>query len=326
MILSAGACAGAPSGWTDVTSPAASNSIATPMPATAGPTSTATSPSVAPTPEPTPPAGLALTTSVEENGLRVSVTIERNPMPAGEPTWATSRVENLGRTPVSWSHDGCGTTTTLWGEMATSWRPGQSNDELGRQFHSMLEDYFAGVWLTFTPEPFVGMGTYGCADVGITDEVQPGGVIEQRLQWNGQVSPRFGPPPTGMAHFVATSGYFDRGGVRIGDTTDSSLTSHIDLWVSGGRDPRWLDPPEIVDRMLASSDMRAYFAQVDQGNRKLFDGNEPWLRFNVDVQLWEAGLIEYGPSKLHFALIDPRTGDILGIRDRAWVSDVDGYP
>ena len=303
-----------------------------------------TSPTLAPTatPAPTPtfrptlpaapvvspPAGLRLTTAVEQDDLRVSVTLERNPMPAGQPTWATSRVENLGSTVVSWSHDGCATTVGLGGQMDVEWRPGRAFDDLSRKFLDHLGDYFESVYVQFTPEQFVGMGTYGCADIGLTDLILPGAVLEQRLQWNGQVSPRWGPPPTGFAHLVARSGYFARGELGFGELADGQLESTLDAWVSDGRNPAWLDPPEVVAQMLADPDMRRYLGRLDAGNRGLFNGNEPWLRFNDSIQLWEAGVIEYrdGGGTLHFALIDPWTGTVLSIVDRPWNSKVDGYP
>ena len=76
------------------------------------PTTVALSPSPgatsAPTPTPTlPPGPLARIAMIEANGVRVTIELERNPMPAGEPTWVTTTVTNTGRDDVIWLHGAC---------------------------------------------------------------------------------------------------------------------------------------------------------------------------------------------------------------------------
>ena len=46
--------------------------------------------------------------------IRVTVTLQRNPLPAGELSWVKTKVENIGDTNVTWFHGGCATPVGSW--------------------------------------------------------------------------------------------------------------------------------------------------------------------------------------------------------------------
>ena len=65
--------------------------------------------------------------SVEGDGMRFRIAMDRNPMPAGEWTRVFTEVTNVGPVPLTWMSDGCAKPGVVWGEMEdVSWQPGQA--------------------------------------------------------------------------------------------------------------------------------------------------------------------------------------------------------
>ncbi|HTG42261.1 MAG TPA: hypothetical protein VK697_11680, partial [Methylomirabilota bacterium] len=92
--------------------------VTPPVAQTPGPTAVAHSPSPGLTPVPTPvatlPSGpLDTTASASLNGVQVTIEFDRNPMPAGEPTWVTTTVTNTGADDLIWLHGSCTHPTTV---------------------------------------------------------------------------------------------------------------------------------------------------------------------------------------------------------------------
>jgi hypothetical protein len=87
----------------------------------------------------------------------MTIELERNPMPAGEPTWSTSTITNTGPDNLVWFHDGCADAVYVKGLMeGTTWRPGVK-DQTGaaleyRKFalESIGVDH-GEVWIVFQP-------------------------------------------------------------------------------------------------------------------------------------------------------------------------------
>jgi hypothetical protein len=88
-----------------------------------------------------------------------------------------------------------------------------------------------------------------------------------------------------------------------------------------GKDPAWLDPPEVVDVALDNDDFVAWISEKNLGN-----GVEEFARFDLKSGLWHIGVIEYGLERIHYVRIDPATGTLLDTVERRWDPDVDGYP
>jgi hypothetical protein len=263
---------------------------------------------------------------VQKDGVRVTVTVDENPLHAGKPTWLTATVTNIGRDVLVWFHDGCAIPVSVFGQLAgAQWRPGTAQQgELER-----FKDYAVGhsgdlgIRIYFTPEAYIGKGGIGCADVGIADRIAPGGKITRRLQWNGQAYVQDGPPPSGPVRLLATFEYYWRASKgEPANITDQKITVPIDAWVVDGRIDL-LDPPEIVDAALAAPAFADFIRARQVGN-----ASEPVLRFDSATGLWTVGLIEYAGSvsRLHYALVEPQTGQVQAIGDRDWDFKIDGNP
>ena len=119
--------------------------------------------------------------AVDNAGVRVSIEIDRNPVPAGEFSWVTTTVENTGPDAIHWYTDGCQIHVSVWGELPLRWAWGRQEPSTG-----FAPEDFAGftfkdwalntapggagddpIRLDFTPESHVGRGDMGCLDVGI---------------------------------------------------------------------------------------------------------------------------------------------------------------
>lgn len=280
-----------------------------------------------PTPEPTPPAGLARNVTIEEDGLRISITLDRNPMPAGEVTGVTYRLKNTGGASVTWTSDGCESPVGLQGEMTdVRLRPGGQATGQGSRFKFLaLDDVEDGiVRIGFVSEQLLGRGTYGCGDIAIGHELKPGQQITRREFWDGAVSQRHGPPPTGAIRLTGWAGYFSRtrGGeeARLGD--NGVLRPVLDAWIVAGHDPAWLDLPEVVDAALADPQLQAWLGQVEIGN-----ASEPVAWWDAAQGLWQVGILRYYVQPgLWLVLVDPLTGAVTGHVERDWDPDVDGFP
>lgn len=265
--------------------------------------------------------------TIEEDGLRISITLDRNPMPAGEVTGATYRVKNVGPTSANWTSDGCESPVGLNGEMTgIRLHPGIQATAQGSRFKFLaLHDVEDGiVRIGFVPERFLGRGTYGCGDIAIGHELKPGQQITRRGFWDGAVSRRHGPPPTGAVRLTGWAGYFSR--MHDGEETplgdNGVLRPVLDAWITAGHDPAWLDLPEVVDAALADPQLQAWLDKVEIGN-----ASEPVAWWDAELGLWQIGILRYYVQPgLWLVLVDPLTGAVTGHVERDWDPDVDGFP
>jgi hypothetical protein len=232
-----------------VPSSAAPSHLVSPS-ATADSTPSAT---VAPATPATPPAGLETRFRTERDGIRVTVQLDRNPLPAGEPTWATVAVTNIGQGILSWTHDGCAIPVAVRGHLpGASWRPGQAQTGPSAEFKErVIEQMADGIAISFVPEEMVGVGRIGCADTAITDTILAGRSITQRAQWDGMAYLRLGLPPSGPLTIRGWAGYYFRGRHEPPNVLEEGVIElDGDAWIVGGKDPSWLDPPEVIDVAL----------------------------------------------------------------------------
>ena len=279
-------------------------------------------PTLSPTPVPPPPADLPTRLVKSKSGIRVTIELDRNPLPAGEPMWATVTVQNRGRTEVTWFHDGCAIPVHVFGDIVGSrWRPGRSHDGQAARFKDRLLDSEVRdpVRITFTHERYVGKGPLGCADVGIVDTIPPGQALVHRSRWDGMAADSLGLPPSGQVDLTGLAQFYYRGeqppSIRAGE-----IELHGEAWIVDGKDPSWLDPPEVIDAALTDP---AFLEWLD--DKQLGNGISEFIRFDQRVQLWEVGVITYYATPvLHFVRVHPVTGVIIDTVERPWRPEVDG--
>lgn len=302
------------------------------------PTAVALSPSPGTMPSTSPiatlPSGpLARTATVETNGVRVTIELERNPMPAGERTWVTTTVTNTGRDDLIWLHGACAHPTTV-GVHGTiegqSWRAGRNQTGASLRFKSMA---LAGagvdkraISIDFVPEAYVGAkGYHGCGDVGVNEALAAGASIRQRAQWDGAAGFLLGPPPTGRVELVGSFRFFWRR--SAGEPADLMTAPAIEVpltaWIDG-RVEGIIHPAEAIDAALLDRRLVDILTPGDLGN-----ANGPVLRYDPVAAVWQVGLEEDnygGKPQVHLVFVDGHTGQIRQFVERTWKFDVDGYP
>jgi hypothetical protein len=278
---------------------------------------------------PTKPAELPLVADTVQDGIRFHVELQRNPLPAGTPSWAKVTVTNVGNDVVTWLHDGCGMPGGLYGESEVAW-------SMGKDRHSMFKDYALGgsivaapspfASLSFVPENLLGKGSFGCADIGIEETVKPGQSLKQTVWWTGFASRNRAIPPAGPMTLRAQAGAYWRGSGQAepapGATINLELT--IPSWIDPIDDFSRLSPAEIVDAALDDPDFAKYVL-----GQKIANGREEIAWYQLDRDIWEVGVMpwyETTPPRIHGLVIDAETGGIIGPLDRAWNEDVDGFP
>jgi len=258
----------------------------------------------------------------------MTIELERNPMSAGEPTWATATVTNVGADDVAWLHDGCAVAVYLWGPMqGTTWRPGRPQVGIAANYKSAalkqlgIED--GAVVVRFTPERFVKKkGSYGCADIGITEMLAPGGSIVERARWSGVAGLLLGPPPTGFIELTGSFRYFWREAKgEPPDVTKAVLDAPVPAWIENDV-AAVLHPAEAIDAALLDGRFVDVLDRRDLGN-----ANEPIVRFDPATGMWQIGLLDHGQQpRAHIVLVDGASGRQLGFADRPWTFEVDGFP
>jgi hypothetical protein len=271
---------------------------------------------------PSPPADLPTRLTKSKSGIRVTIELERNPLPAGEATWATVTVQNRGRTEAKWFHDGCSIPAGIGGEVVgLRWRPGVEHAGQAAVFKSRVVEAFGGdvVRIKFTHERYIGKVGVGCADVGITDTIPPGESLVHRARWDGMAAPALGPPPSGAVELKGGAAYYYRGKEPADLIDNGAIELRADGWIIGGKDPAWLDPPEILDAALADGDLTDWIANKELGN-----GRSEFIRFDQNMGLWDVGTVEWVTHRIHYVRVDP-IGRVIDTIDRPWDPRTDGY-
>lgn len=293
-------------------------------------------PPMAPSPSPSPISSpssalpeLPTTASAEKDGVRLTATLERNPLPSGEPTWVTTEVRNVGTDDLVWLHGGCRIAAHVGGIIeGAHWRPGREQTGKAAEFKTRALSYHGGagdeIGIGFTPEPWIGRGPIACSAIGIEEIIPPGGAIIERAQWDGMVG-RFGPAHEGEIQLVASFGDYWRASTgQPDDLTAQRIVVSIGSAVVDGRDPALLDPAEVLDAALADPGFAAWIEGIED-----VPGVDPVLRMAPDTHAWWVGTkgdAVDAVAPMHLVLVHPRSGAVLATIDRDWDYRTEGNP
>ena len=289
-----------------------------------------TTPSPTSEPQPTVPPDLRRTATKTRDDIRVTVKLQRNPLPAGERSWVKTRVENLGATDVTWFHDGCAAPVWVEGQAVEQWRYGTTHAGNAQQF----KDLVLGVLgrqaeplppiVSFQPKRHLGRGSYGCADMGMAETIAPGEDIRETRWWTGFDERTLGLPPSGPVNLRMEAAFYWRGPEPVDNITNHRIRLKLDAWISQGVSPTRPTPPEIVDAALADPTF-ATFLQTQE----LTNGREVIAWYDAEEDRWEVGVMpwyETEPPRIHGVLLDAATGEVIARLDRPWIHDVDPAP
>jgi hypothetical protein len=281
------------------------------------------------TAEATAPPDLERTTTKTRDDIRVTVTLQRNPMPAGKLSWVKTTVTNVGTSEATWFHDGCANPVNVGGSFDVDWRDGvQQAGQAGVFKDAVLGKDFGEAeydrpFISFVPKEALAQGSYGCADIGIGEKLAAGASLRATRWWSGLDPATKAPPPGGPVTLDIWAGYFWRG-KEPADIPAAHINLTLDAWVTGGWSPSRPSPREIVDAALTDASFADYLETQD-----IHSGREEILWYDAHEDRWEVGVMpwyETDPPRIHGLLVDATTGAVIGPLDRAWDEDVDGFP
>ncbi|MBA2718795.1 MAG: hypothetical protein H0U52_06075 [Chloroflexi bacterium] len=270
-----------------------------------------------PTPEPTlPAAALQRSATLERDGIRITMELGRNPLPAGEATWVTTKLTNLGPGPLVWAAD-CQVPLWVFGTMpGTGWRYGGAQAVPDLEFKSWALDRIinpdvAGLQMGFLPEGLrrqgIELGEFGCGDVFQGRRLAAGKSIVGRARWGGGAMFVAAPLPQGRLRLRTAFDTWWRG--ADDNVRGEPLVLEMDAWVAGAARPVRIDPGEAVDIALAHPEFRAWLLSRPHRN-----GADTVVKFDPAKHVWRVGLTSYNPTiRTRVAVIDADSGAILDI-------------
>jgi hypothetical protein len=278
------------------------------------------------TPAPAIRPDLSTTAVAEHDGVRITIELERNPMPAAQPTAIMTTITNTGRDAVVYVP--CGEIVYVSAaSVGPPWRSGRNLPNPAMIWKTYLLDH-QGLksddrYVLFFVDGQDGASS-GCGDVAHVTSLGPGRTVHERQRWDGFAFRHLAPPPTARIDLHGTF-EFDRGDPLVEHPPENSkhIEVHLATWIAGLPDA-FLDPGEAVDIALTDARLTALLA-----TRDLRNGNEGVVRFDPATGVYQIGMLESGSlpvSRAHLTLVDARTGEIVGFVERNWDYAIDGYP
>jgi hypothetical protein len=276
----------------------------------------------------TEPLVLARSVTVEEDGIRLSMSMERNPVVAGEPVWITTKLTNTGEDDLISYNGRCDAAVYVTGEMKDQvWRdglpPGPQDYEDFKYYTTRWRiDGGPTIRLEIEPKGSIGTGGYGCSEMGWSDHIPPGKTLTDRSRWDGYAQWQLALPPSGLATITADLASYKRAGDS--GRPRKSISASLDVLVVDGLPEDRLHPMEIVDAAVADPELAPLL--------RLTDGKTAIVQYDADLDLWYVGVLEdagrtpYWELRFTGGLVDPVTGEVTAIIERPWILGQDPAP
>ena len=292
--------------------------VATPLASPSVHPSAVPEPSETAVAQPSAPPAEPITASVEQDGIRLTITLDRDRTVYGQRVLATATVENIGADTVYWGHSG--TCVHPAGVQArpddpVRVRPGRDDwpgDE-GVLKLVTVDERLADTDPSygFTPQEWLDReGNFGCTTDLVVSELPAGGSLVQVRGWDtlGHYSM---PPSPGGYTVDATFAFMSRGEEPSPvDATDRfSVTVSVPLVVDGP-EIDLLSPGEAVDALLSDQRFRTLLADAPR---------DLWVQQDLTFvdSRWELVLYlsasdtEVEPVDALVGIVDARSGVVL---------------
>jgi hypothetical protein len=271
---------------------------------------------VGPAPTAAPP--LPVTASVEEDQIRVTITLDRSQSVFGQRVWAEVSVENIGADVVHWGHSGtcdwvAGITVVPAFEVppAPYGRDDWTGDaEILKRL--AVDDRGSGTQ-HFTPEPWVDFeGNFGCTSDIVADTIAPGERLTHRAAWDTMAA-HGAPPVPGEYAATATFSYLNRGPAPVDDGGDLARIDVTVLLDVDGSPLVHLSAGEALDAIFEDAAYQQHLAEAPR---------ERWLSHELAYEegTWTFTLYLRGEDReievveRLIASVDASSGVVLDVR------------
>lgn len=268
-----------------------------------------------------PPPGEPITASGDGEGIRLTITLDRDRTVFGQRILATATVENIGVDSVLWGH-----SSTCVYPVSLQIRP---NEPVGLPYgrddwpgddgilkRVTVNDRLAEAdpSYRFLPEEWLDYeGIFSCTDDLVTSEMAAGDSIVQRSGWD-TLGYYDLPPAPGNYTVDAVFNFMSRGAHAAGDEEIDEFSVGLTLpVVVEGPEVDYVSPGDAFDALLSDEAYRAQLADAPRGR---------WLQSDimfVDGH-WETALYlsasdaDVEPIEAIVAIIDARSGVVLDVR------------
>jgi len=258
-----------------------------------------------------------LTATVEESGIRITLTLDREATVFGERVWAEATVENVGQDTVTWQHaGGCpwpgainvspNTPSTL--DFGRDDWPG----DLGVLKHALTQElFFADRHRSFVPEERVDTEVDGCWAISVTAELLAGASVTHRAAWD--TDDYLGMPPVPGSYTVEVAFGFTPG-ARYDPTGERQQVSVTLPLLVEGDDVDWVSGELAIDALLSDesfTDHLATHAPRDRwtSHEIAFDDDRWIVTLNVGTTAADPD-----PRVMLVGVVDARTGVVLDVQ------------
>lgn len=266
---------------------------------------------------PTAAPPVPVTASVEEDQIRVTITLDRGQTVFGQRVWAEVSVENIGDDTVHWGHSGtCDWATYI--AVAPTFdvvpAPYGRDDWTGdvEILKRLVVDNRASETQYLTPEPWVDFeGNWACTTDFVADTIAPGERLTHRAAWDTMAA-HGAPPVPGEYAATATFSYLNRGPAPVdaGDMARIEVTVALDV---DGAPPAHLSAGEALDALFEDATYQLRLAEAPR---------ERWLSHELIYEdgTWSFTLYLRGKdSEIEaverlIATVDAFSGVVLDVR------------
>jgi hypothetical protein len=269
---------------------------------------------------PTPPPAEPSTASVEDQGIRLTVTLDRNRTVFGQRVTATTTVENIGADSVFWGHSStCEFPTYLEvrrqppTELAygrDDW-PGDAGALKNVLLYQIARDPVP--LLSFQPEGWLDFeGTMGCTTDFVISELPAGRRLVHVVEWDSE-SLYHSPPPPGDYTAHATFTFESRGEPPAFDEEPESQSVTLEMALAiDGPAVEYVSPGIALDALLADADFQAQLADTTRrdwnGQEMVFEDGRWVARLHLGRFLEGATVV---PTIV--GMVDARTGEVVSV-------------
>ena len=270
--------------------------------------------------QPSAPPAVPVTASVEQDGIRLTVTLDRDRTVYGQRVLATATIENIGVDSVFWGHSGtCIHPAAIVArpDDPVRLRPGRDDwpgDEGILKLVTVDErlaesDPAHG----FRPEEWLDVeANFACTSDLVTSELAAGESLVHRVGWD-TLGPYEMPPPPGSYTVDATFGFMSRGeppsaGEPVAIDRFTVATT-VPLVVEGPATDL-VSPGEAVDALLSDEGFRALLADAPRDLWVQSDLRFVEARWELVLYLSASGT-EVEPVEALVGTVDARSGVVV---------------